>query len=138
MYGADGGPPPRPDPRPLGRRHRGNGRRRVRHPTFESLPLDAKQRVDAACRRFEEAWKTGRPDLSAFLAEVRSAEQVAAFVELLHIDVERRQQAGEPLRAEEYLGRFPDHAAAIRTALGPIAETNPGGRVEVTRPATAP
>src|SRR5258708_1177180 len=37
--------------------------------SFEQLPLDAKRRVDAACGRFEVAWRAGRPRLQGSAPE---------------------------------------------------------------------
>src|SRR4051812_9038308 len=75
--------------------------------SFEQLPLDAKRRVDAACERFEEAWRQGRPALEEFCREVPQEEQGVLLAELLHIDIECRRRAGEAPRASDYLPRLP-------------------------------
>ena len=43
---------------------------------FAELPLAAKRRIDAICARFEEAWRTGPPDLVAFCAARRPARRL--------------------------------------------------------------
>src|SRR4051812_31895819 len=90
------------------------------HPSdtsFEHLPLAAKRRIDAVCERFEQAWKAGRPNLESYSNLVPAAEQAILFVELLHVELERRRRAGEMPRPEEYLGRFPGRDEIIRAVF---------------------
>jgi serine/threonine protein kinase len=97
-------------------------------PTFEHLSLSAKQRVDAVCARFEAAWRDGRPDMEGFLAGVPEDERPVLLLELLMIELECRRHRGETPTLEEYLARFPAHAAILRIALrSPALETNPDG-----------
>src|SRR4051794_13265926 len=86
--------------------------------SFERLPLPSKLRIDAVCARFEAAWRKGRPDLAAFCAEVPTEERPALLAELLHIEAELRQRAGERPAAEDYLTRFPGHETIIQDVLG--------------------
>ncbi|NBO92239.1 MAG: serine/threonine protein kinase [Planctomycetia bacterium] len=95
-------------------------------PTFDQLSLPAKQRVDAACARFETAWRDGHPDLAAYLGEVPEAEQPALLLELLMIELEFRRRQGESPTVEEYLVRFPASEAVLRRALRSLLmETDP-------------
>jgi hypothetical protein len=98
------------------------------HPSdtgFDELPLGAKRRIDAVCCRFEEAWRDGRPDLSAFLEEAAEGERPVLLAELLHIDVERRRRSAEQPAAADYLGRFPAFAGVIHTVLSAAANGRP-------------
>src|SRR5262245_48591897 len=82
--------------------------------------------VDERCDRFEAAWRRGeRPDLGEYLPADEPL-RAAALAELAPLELELRLRAGESVRAEDYLTRFPglrDHpdvaarlAAAERVA----------------------
>src|SRR5262249_2095214 len=72
---------------------------------------------DAARRRFEEAWRKGRPPpIDEFVPDARSPHFLATLEELVVSDLERRWKAGDPTAAgasagppplEAYLERFP-------------------------------
>ncbi|MBM4094961.1 MAG: serine/threonine protein kinase, partial [Planctomycetes bacterium] len=58
--------------------------------------------------RFEDAWqRESRPAIDDFLAS-QGDERQAILAELVHVDIEYRAKAGEPVRIEEYLVRFPE------------------------------
>jgi len=80
---------------------------------FEMLPIEAKRRIDAICTQFEAAWKNGRPQLEAFYASADEADKPALLIELLHIELEFRQRAGESPQLADYAGRFPDKLELI-------------------------
>jgi serine/threonine protein kinase len=62
--------------------------------------------------RFRMAWETGqRPDLDQYLRALAPAEW-QLLPALVHIDLECRLQAGENVRVEDYLGRYPTLANA--------------------------
>jgi serine/threonine-protein kinase len=66
------------------------------------------RRSNQACDRFEAAWRAGqRPRIEDYLAAVPEAERPALLGELLLLEVDYRRLAGEQLRAEEFLDRFP-------------------------------
>ncbi len=110
--------------------------------SFEQLPLAAKRRIDAACQRFEAAWRTGRPRLEDFCAADDAGERPVLLAELLYIEVEYRTRAGEQPRAEDYRTRFPDDEAVVRAVLPdpveaarhtaglPAGTTQPAGTAE--------
>src|SRR5262245_27793068 len=73
-----------------------------------------------AVRRFEQAWRQGRPLIDDHLppsAPLRSR----VLIELVHIDLELRLKALEAARVEEYLARYPELAGDRAAALGLIA-----------------
>jgi tetratricopeptide (TPR) repeat protein len=71
-------------------------------------PTAAWQRREEFIRRFEAAWRTGRrPAIEDYLPEP-AADRQAVLVELVHADLELRLQAGEAVRVEDYLQRFPE------------------------------
>ncbi len=85
-----------------------------------SLPLDVLERIDEACTRFEEQWRSGaRPELRDYLAGA-GPERLALFRELLKVEVEYRLKQGEQPSAEDYRQRFPDEAglAVFESILG--------------------
>ena len=66
--------------------------------------------LNAFVDRFESAWTAGQPtQFEDFLPADHVARQVV-LLELIHVDLERRLAAGEQIRVEEYLGRYPDLA----------------------------
>src|SRR5262245_22224581 len=84
------------------------------------LPFDALERVDRACTRFEQAWRTGpRPDLRDFLAGTGD-ERAALLCELLKVELECRLKRGEQPAAEEYRRRFPEDEGPIAAAFEAI------------------
>src|SRR5262245_32146524 len=73
---------------------------------------------EAARRRFEAAWRAGRPEpIEHFLPPPADARYLGTVEELVHIEIELawrargREPAGAPnlptARVEEYLARFP-------------------------------
>jgi WD40 repeat protein len=75
-----------------------------------SLPPSLTDAVDAACDRFEEAWRAGggRPRIEEHLEQVSEGERPLLLVELVLLELFYRTQAGEPVRPDEYLARFPN------------------------------
>src|SRR5262249_42395493 len=72
-------------------------------------------------QRFEQAWERGlRPALDDYLP-AGEAQPWAVWVELLHTDLEYRLKAGEAVRVEEYLGRYPELARDREAARELIA-----------------
>ncbi len=78
-------------------------------------------RIEETVDRFEEAWQNGgRPTIDDHLpadGEVR----VALLVELAHVDLEYRLKAGEPVRVESYLARYPELSRDRRAVLDLLA-----------------
>lgn len=63
----------------------------------ESLSLDAIQRIDAICLRFEQAWKSGNPPtLAAYLEEGDAAFRGALEEQLLALEAYYRGRSPEP------------------------------------------
>jgi YD repeat-containing protein len=78
--------------------------------------------VEQALRDFEAAWQaSGFPQPDDFLPPDPAVRR-AVLVELVHADLGHRLQAGEPARAEDYLGRYPELAADRETTLQLIVE----------------
>ena len=89
--------------------------------------------MDAACDRFESAWRSGRrPRIEDVLGEFPEAARPALLRELLGLELAYRRLAGEAPDPEEYRPRFPDHPAEVRDALE-AASTSPDG---IDRPLT--
>jgi serine/threonine protein kinase/formylglycine-generating enzyme required for sulfatase activity len=98
-----------------------------RRPGGANRQGSSERRVDAACDAFEAAWKAGqKPLIEDYLARQDEADQPILLGELIGLELELRRGGGEQPAAEEYHGRFPDHAGLVRAALGE-AEPGPGG-----------
>jgi hypothetical protein len=68
--------------------------------------------ITLAISRFEAAWARGEsPQLDLFIPE-NERENVELVAELIAVDLERRLKAGEAIRVEAYLERFPKLAAS--------------------------
>jgi serine/threonine-protein kinase len=108
-----------------------------------ALTLSLERQVNAACRRFEAAWRAGgRPRLEDYLADCPEPARPALLAELLALELAYRDQGGEAPAAEEYCGRFPGHEAIIDDAFrGPDPSTTVRPRSapeSVTAPEEAP
>jgi serine/threonine-protein kinase len=84
------------------------------------------RRVDAACDRFEAAWRAGRRlRIEDLVAEAPELERPGLLRELIALEVELRRGEGERPTPEEYLDRCPGQADAVGAAF---AETVSGAR----------
>jgi serine/threonine-protein kinase len=108
---------PRIDPHPLepGERPMGN----QPHPSQDSLPPSAAERVDQVCNRFEAAWKRAksasqRPQMEDYLRQLPHSDHPALLRELLPLELDYRRRKSEQPRADEYQSRFPEHRELIR------------------------
>jgi eukaryotic-like serine/threonine-protein kinase len=90
---------------------------------LENLPPTLLRHAEGVCRRFEAAWKAGqRPRIEDHLRDTPEPERCALLRELIEVEVEYRQRAGEAPLAEEFQRRFPDlDAAWLAGALAPRA-----------------
>ncbi len=71
------------------------------------LPSHPADRIDAICNRFEAAWREGRPlRIDDCLTDVDDAVLPRLLRELVVLEIELRQTAGEKPFREDYLGRF--------------------------------
>jgi serine/threonine-protein kinase len=75
-------------------------------------------------RRFEEAWRHGRPTLDDYLPAGR-AECLPVLAALVRSDLAHRLQAGEPARVEDYLHRYPELADDLFPATDAVALSCP-------------
>src|SRR5262245_41352953 len=74
-----------------------------------------------AVKRFETAWRQEqRPAIEDFLPADESLRS-RVLIELVHVDLELRIKAGEAVRVEEYLTRYPEIAKDRATTLELIA-----------------
>jgi WD40 repeat protein/serine/threonine protein kinase len=80
---------------------------------LDGLPPSLLRHAEQVCRRFEAVWKAGgRPAIEDHLREAPEPERRALLRELIEVEVEYRQRAGEAPEAEDYRQRFPDVDAA--------------------------
>ncbi|QEH34868.1 Serine/threonine-protein kinase PknB [Aquisphaera giovannonii] len=109
--------------------------------TLDDLTDSRFRRVDQLCDGFEAAWRTGRPSpIESFLDHLAagSAERAALLRELVALEAEFRRRLGDPPRAEDYRGRFPEFdaswldggAAGGMPAAGEPGPCEPAGAAE--------
>jgi WD40 repeat protein/tetratricopeptide (TPR) repeat protein len=85
------------------------------------LPTEVWDQLQHVLGRFEDAWRRGeRPNLEDYLHEGGAQRQVL-LAELVHEDLEYRLGAGEDVRIEAYLERFPELRNDPDAALSLIA-----------------
>jgi WD40 repeat protein len=104
------------------------------------LPTAAWNQLQRVLERFEDAWRRGeRPDLEDYL-HAGGVPRPVLLVELVHEDLEFRFGAGEVVRVEAYLERFPELRTNPDAALSLIAaefaqrrRRNGGGTAEEYR-----
>jgi eukaryotic-like serine/threonine-protein kinase len=108
-----------------------------------SQPHDDRE-IDRTCDRFEAAWRAGlRPRIEDYLADAAAPRRIALLRELLTLELELRQRAGEQPRVAEYRQRFPDDRKTVEAVFGkPLpaglpADGVPLGRAALTLTATA-
>src|SRR5262245_9472056 len=87
-------------------------------PSFFALSVGAKRRVDAACLAFERAGRSAHAE--DYLSHVEPELRAVLLTELLALDLEWKRAAGEPPTLADYLTRFPEQTAAVRSAFGQI------------------
>src|SRR5579871_6154149 len=103
------------------------------------MPFSLLKRLDRVGDRFEDAWAAGpRPVIEAYLAESSEAERLL-LRELLGLELDLRRRGGETPRPNEYLSRFPEHAAVIHEVFAetPAVAVGPESAEAVSR-ATPP
>jgi tRNA A-37 threonylcarbamoyl transferase component Bud32 len=86
-----------------------------------ALPLAAQKRINDVCDRYERDWKAAhRPFIRAAVpADWPLHERRALLIQLLHLESHYRRAAGEEVRAEQYVGLFPDLADCVRAFFAP-------------------
>jgi tetratricopeptide (TPR) repeat protein len=79
--------------------------------------LSPHRRIDAACDRFEVAWRAGgSPRIEDYLAGWPQPERPVLFWELLAVELELRWELGEEPTPDDYRARFPEHLGIIDTS----------------------
>ena len=88
-------------------------------PAAEPMTPMRAGRIDATCDRFEALWRGGpRPRIEDFLAEPGAdAAGPRLLQELMALELELRNRAGERPDPAEYAARFPGAAAAVEAAF---------------------
>jgi serine/threonine-protein kinase len=78
------------------------------------LPVADMQQIDAACDRFEAAWRAGeRPRMEAFLCQLSGPAQAQLFHDLLDLELDLLIQTGEQPDRRHYHELFPEHEDII-------------------------
>jgi len=89
--------------------------------SWDSLPLDQFEQIDALCGAFEARWKAGEsPRAEEMLACAAEDVRGPLLAELISLEVEYRRRRGEQFGAEEFVARFPTDATLIRDLWGEL------------------
>jgi len=82
-----------------------------------TLSADAWRESERIIERFQQAWKDDKlPDIAEFLPENAELRQLA-LARLIQIDLEFRLNAGQDVRVESYLSRFPEFTTDRQAVL---------------------
>ncbi len=94
---------------------------------MSDIPTDDWTWINTAADRFEREWKAGVcPKIEDYLAEVDESRRPKLLEELLRVEIQLRRRAGEEPTAEEYRGRFPDHAAMVDAIFASVPGRSAG------------
>jgi serine/threonine-protein kinase len=98
----------------------------------DSLTPSEEGRVEAACQRFEDAWKAARsggprPRIEDYLAGASDRVRPCLLCHLIDLDLDHRRGAGEVPAEDDYLPRFVGlDAAWLRRALAGRTQAQAG------------
>ncbi len=107
--------------------------------SLESLSLDAAERIDAVCNRFEQAWQAEKnPRVEDFLDQAHAVAREALLRELLPLDFFYRRRRGDEPTAAEYAARFPNLAAAVLAEIAGPATVTPTPTGTASSPTALP
>src|SRR3954468_2419306 len=74
--------------------------------------------IDEQADRFERAWIEGpRPRIEDYLADAAGPRRTRLLEELLRVERQLREDAGEATHPDDYLRRFPEHPEVITRAF---------------------
>src|SRR5271155_6006951 len=79
------------------------------------------RQLELLLERFEQAWQAGTPPAIEDYLSDTALDRSVLLRELVHTDLEYRLHAGEAVRVEEYLRRFPELAGDAEELLELIA-----------------
>jgi tetratricopeptide (TPR) repeat protein len=78
--------------------------------------------IDAACDRFEAAWRSGqRPDITQFLAEASEPSRPKILRELLILELDYQSKLGVDHDPNAYRDRYPEHADIVTAVFAQFA-----------------
>lgn len=75
---------------------------------FARLPEEIMLAIDRLCNRFEQSWRSGKPmRVETLLKELETKHRRAGLAELLPLEIEYRNRAGQAATIDELTRRFP-------------------------------
>ena len=93
-----------------------------RDPTLS--PSSSTGHIDRLCDEFEKACQAGKPPLiEDFFLQIPVADRDRLLGELLEIELDVRQRAGEFVQVEDYRTRFPENPNLIESVFRRVVKT---------------
>lgn len=95
----------------------------------EPLSIEALERIDERCCRFERELKSNDPhqrDLADYLTDTSGLERSTLLVELLSLDLEYRRRRGESVSPEDYAGLPEEDRATVANVLAKFSQRHAG------------
>jgi serine/threonine-protein kinase len=92
------------------------------------IPTSDWTQINDDADRFEQEWNDGlSPRIEDYLTKADKHRRLALLEELLRVELELRRETGQEPTADEYRGRFPEHAGIVDLvfeATGPAVHVN--------------
>ena len=101
------------------------------HPsTHPHIPVTGQ--IDQICDQFERGWRSGpRIRIEDALAQAPADQWGRLLGEVLEIEFDFRQRAGEFVRLEDYCARFPEHVDLVEAVFHRVVKTRRLGDYEL-------
>jgi serine/threonine-protein kinase len=97
-------------------------------------PLPQAILIDRACARFEDAWRLGQALRIETILDEFGGDRTLLLAELLALELELRQSAGERPAIGSYHERFPDQGDLVERAFGDFTRFEAGRIASIGEP----
>jgi len=97
-------------------------------------PLPQAILIDRACARFEDAWRLGQALRIETILDEFGGDRTLLLAELLALELELRQSAGERPTIGSYHERFPDQGDLVERAFGDFTRFEAGRIASIGEP----
>lgn len=96
------------------------------------LKADAAARIEGVCNEFKAAWRNGQqPHIEEFLSRESTSNRGTLLANLLEIEFEFRNRAGEIFRLDQYHQRFPENADQVDAVFRRVMQSRRLGDYEL-------
>ena len=91
---------------------------------MDDLDLDLRRQIDVVCSQFERDWRNRfAPRIEDYLLQIPAPGRDCGLCELILVEIDLTQSAGEHVDIAHYFERFPGHKQLVQQATSPIPAT---------------